>query len=296
VRNHTQFCADLGEQVTYTWPAATLQICFITLIVYWWRVIPPSGDAVAALALAAAIMAVRGPRFTRIEEMTWILIAFAFFSVEIHAINRDRQTYADQQTHETNEFQGIASGLTVVISESQLQMQQLTKTLRNTEPRAIIDFRSIAPVTPPIESDIQEYFNVNFVNVGNDIASDLRYGARIYVETLDDRQEQREAADEFNRWWNQRPSERQGATNTRLAPGSLPIIFSFRQTFTKKQIEATTAKTKTFYYLVRVVYSDHSGRWVYDFCAGKVDPVVVTAMTHSCVAHNDPHYAAPKDY
>jgi hypothetical protein len=56
-------------------------------------------------------MAVRGQRFTRIEEIFWILIAFCFFSIEIGAITQDRDQHdkyeAQTRAEETKHFETI---------------------------------------------------------------------------------------------------------------------------------------------------------------------------------------------
>src|SRR5690348_13863627 len=103
--------------VPYSWGAAVFQAILILIVVYWWRIVPPSGYAVAALAFAAAIMAVRGTRFTRWQEVGWIAITFMFFLIEIRAIGQDRQMYAEQQRQERHQFQNIAGGLTSVIQQ-----------------------------------------------------------------------------------------------------------------------------------------------------------------------------------
>jgi hypothetical protein len=109
-------------QIPYTLPAAVFRICFFAIACYWWKVTPPSGYAVAALAFAAAFMAVRGTRFTRIEEVAWILIAFALFVVEIA---KDRTDFADQEgkrrQEENAQFQRIVGGLTESLKQSQKQ-------------------------------------------------------------------------------------------------------------------------------------------------------------------------------
>ena len=281
--------------IPYSWGAAVFQAFLILIVVYWWKLIPPSGYAVAALAFAAAIMAVRGTRFTRWEEVAWIAITFMLFLIEIRAIGRDRQMYAEQQRQERGEFQNIAGGLTSIIQQSQLTMHQLNRTMQNTMPKAIIDFRSITPLTPPLVANREEDFNIEVVNVGNDTARDLSFDARIYVETLDNTEEQSKAARDFDRWWIKNLRSHRGDKGGILVPGAVPVLFTIKRVFTDDEIKQTEALKKTFYYLLRVAYSDEGGRWIYDFCAGKQNPYFPN-VNHACTAHNNDRYPAPKNY
>jgi hypothetical protein len=120
-------------RVSYSWPAAIFQIAFIVPALYWWKIIPPPGYAVAALAVAAAVMAVRGQRFTKIEELTWILLAFVFFGIELRAITYDRenaiQSEEARRTVENNHFQSIADRLSQSLRESQTEFAETLGTV-----------------------------------------------------------------------------------------------------------------------------------------------------------------------
>jgi hypothetical protein len=122
-----------GGPVPYSWAGAIFQILAVTIIMWWFRVTPPSGFAVAALAIAATIMAVRALRFTKVEEVVWILIAFAFFGIEIRAIQKDRADFANAETarraEENAQFQGIVNGLTAAIEKSQKQFDATMREL-----------------------------------------------------------------------------------------------------------------------------------------------------------------------
>ena len=111
--------------VPYAWPAAVLQVCVFTVAWYWWKATPPPGYAVAGLAFVAVLMAVRGTRFTRGEEIGWILIAFLLCVTEFDAIARDRNEFASQQrermTQENSKFEQIASGVKTSLEDSQEQ-------------------------------------------------------------------------------------------------------------------------------------------------------------------------------
>jgi hypothetical protein len=79
------------------------QALFLVIALVWfeyrpsWAVQGP-GVAMAFLAVAAIIMAVRGPDFTRVERVIWIAISCLLFAGEMHFIKADRQTHDAEQT------------------------------------------------------------------------------------------------------------------------------------------------------------------------------------------------------
>ncbi len=86
-----------AKHPAYTKPAAFFQIPFMLFIACGlWR-IPAPGLAVTVLGVAAVIMAVRANRFTRAEEVLWIVIGIALCVVEIGAIRHDRMEVFEAQ-------------------------------------------------------------------------------------------------------------------------------------------------------------------------------------------------------
>src|ERR1700677_5151781 len=83
--------------ISYSWWAALFQVPLIITAICWLLVSPAPGFAVALLAFAAGVMAVRGEHFTRAERVIWTLIAGALCFVEFRALILDRQTYEFQQ-------------------------------------------------------------------------------------------------------------------------------------------------------------------------------------------------------
>jgi hypothetical protein len=51
----------------------------------------------AFLAVAATLMAVRGPDLTRIEGAVWILIAFGLFFAEMHFVGAEMKSHDAEQ-------------------------------------------------------------------------------------------------------------------------------------------------------------------------------------------------------
>jgi hypothetical protein len=63
---------------------------------YWSSHVPSPGEAVAALAVLAAIMTFRG-EIGGLEKFFWMLVLFAFLFMELRAIDKDRADYAREQ-------------------------------------------------------------------------------------------------------------------------------------------------------------------------------------------------------
>ena len=83
--------------INYSRSAELFQAPFIGLIICWCFFPPPPGYAVAVLAAAGAVMAVRAEYFTVTEKVLWIVIAAAFVIFEIRAISRDRSEHDNEQ-------------------------------------------------------------------------------------------------------------------------------------------------------------------------------------------------------
>jgi len=64
---------------------------FCFLLAYWEVNIPSTGKAVAALAVAAAAMTIRGEMHGK-EKLAWMLLLFAFLSLEITSIDKEQQS------------------------------------------------------------------------------------------------------------------------------------------------------------------------------------------------------------
>jgi hypothetical protein len=85
------------HSIDYSRWAEVFQAPLIGLIFYWYQFPPPPGYAVAWLAAAGVVMAVRAEYFTVTEKVIWILIEGAFVIFEIQAISRDRDEHDKEQ-------------------------------------------------------------------------------------------------------------------------------------------------------------------------------------------------------
>jgi hypothetical protein len=80
-----------------------LQANFAVVVLVWFEYRPswtPQGPGVAMafLAVAATIMAVRGPDSTRIEGVLWVAAAFCLFAAEMHSITVERRAHDVEQS------------------------------------------------------------------------------------------------------------------------------------------------------------------------------------------------------
>jgi hypothetical protein len=82
----------------YTRPGLYSQGIFVVICAFclkWWSVIP--GVAVALLALAACVMAVRADNFTSAEKAVWVAICFALCFIELRTIYGAEQEFVETQ-------------------------------------------------------------------------------------------------------------------------------------------------------------------------------------------------------
>jgi hypothetical protein len=104
---------------------------FIGFLVYWEIFIPPPGEAVAALAVAAAAMSIRGDMRGK-EKVAWMILFFAFLSLELTSIRTERKAnegvQAQVRWQEGEHFRGIghdiSEGLTNVVKQSNRQFKE----------------------------------------------------------------------------------------------------------------------------------------------------------------------------
>lgn len=106
------------------------QALFSVPCLLWWYWPPAPGKAVLVLAVVAAIMTMQ-PKMTDSHRVGWLLIIFVLFLVESRSIDHDRYLHdmelAKARAEETKNFQGIASGITQAIQESQRQFNATMK-------------------------------------------------------------------------------------------------------------------------------------------------------------------------
>lgn len=128
---------DEAKKRWYSLSGFILQFPFAALLVYWfweWPSHLEPGYAVAILGVAAAIMAVRADRFTRVETSVWIILSVALCVLELRTIRHDREVAAselkDARSHEEQNFRAIGAGIKNTIEQGQ---EQFAATMRKSE-------------------------------------------------------------------------------------------------------------------------------------------------------------------
>jgi hypothetical protein len=129
LRNFETIAAE--DRKDFKWHKQPLAIAFVyaslPLLLYWGFSIPSPGKAVAAMAVVAAVMSLRGEMGGK-EKLAWTLLLFGFLSVEIKSIDNDR-TLAEQERASTVErerkgFDSVAKGIETSISNSDREFRE----------------------------------------------------------------------------------------------------------------------------------------------------------------------------
>jgi hypothetical protein len=268
---------------------------------YWSYHIPSPGKAVAALAVVAAVMTFRG-ELSGLEKFFWTLVLFAFLFVELRAIDKDRATYASEQKEirgkEAEQFNAIGEEIKLAIKQGQdnfattatglsTTIRAVEKTIGNTEPRALIRIADVRPVTNNMRANTPFEFNIWFVNIGNEVATNVIEDGRAYVRKPDDLAVEKEISKDFNKWWV--ASEHKEPDTT--SPSDPSTFFTFKQTFSQSELHAISQHLETIYVIVRFEYSDHRGRWSTDLCLSYQDLMHDLTVAHPCGReYSNPHY------
>ncbi len=133
--SHLFVAQDEDDSPWHKKPLSVLALyLFIAVLAYWEKHIPSPGEAVAALGVAAAAMSIRGEMQGK-EKVAWMLLLFAFLSLELTSINTERRANEEMQSQarwqEAQRFQkigdDISSGLKDVVAQSE---QQFKKTIQ----------------------------------------------------------------------------------------------------------------------------------------------------------------------
>jgi hypothetical protein len=103
VRNFEFIAAE--DRKDFKWHKQPLAIALlfasVPFLFYWGLRIPSPGKAVAAMAVVAAVMSLRGEMGGK-EKLAWTLLLFGFLAVEVKSIDSDR-ALAEQERSATVE-------------------------------------------------------------------------------------------------------------------------------------------------------------------------------------------------
>jgi len=266
-------------------PAAFLLSCWI-----WWELSAPlPGYCIGVLALEAVIMTVRSDKFTLGERVLWVCIGAALLCGEMSVVNRDRKA-GDQQasadrSDQIDRFKATTLGLEKAI-------KGIDATLRQTSPRASLTVLSFgfAEPTNPIRWDTSYPFNMELVDRGNDSATITKEMFSIYTGKPDDKSAQEVLVEEFEKEWK---AQKNSAVPQPSLFVDVPYIVTRFKSFTRAEIDSMGPDKRTIYFLVRIEYSDSSGRWGMEDCRafqnGPGAPIN-PAMLHYCQVFRNPRY------
>ncbi|HET7106765.1 MAG TPA: hypothetical protein VFI38_08140 [Candidatus Acidoferrum sp.] len=266
-----------------------LLYCFIGLLVYWnWPPMSaPPGDAVAALAVAAAVMAVLGEMKGK-EKVAWISLLFGFLSLELTSINTERKANEELRAF-TRQQEQKQFATTMDSMNSLLTTIQITE--KNTEREAYVVWPPAIQVTSwdPLR------LGIPFSNSGGEAAKNIVNDGKVFLGATNNTDEEaKRLKKEFERWW--RHPEHKHWNMKIYAPGSTQGFFSLDELVLSPEDKQRILKGElTYYVFVRIIYSDHSGRWAFDACSWVQQAGRDLSITHPCSVNNNPKYAVKRD-
>lgn len=115
VPDEAEVCAVRRNELCNALLFGAIQAAAAFLAYWWWNHVPPTGYAVAVIAVIAAIMSIQG-EMRGWQKAIWMLIIGAVLLVEFHAIRKDR-------LDEANSFSAIGDGIKATIQQSQKQFE-----------------------------------------------------------------------------------------------------------------------------------------------------------------------------
>src|ERR1035438_875140 len=275
------------------WLFFAIQVGAAMWIYQWWFHLPPPGYSVGVLAVLAAVMSVHGemPPF---QKVFWLLLIAAFLFLEFRAIDWDR---ANIDAHDALVRMEERSQFREVMHEDQEHFQELlrgdqsqfqsllsseTKTQKFAETKANFGIQMITPLIQnvnPFFQDINFDWNVMFMNVGNEDATDVNMDAKMLLGQPRDADSVR-LLKEFDQWWKQKKKHWHNDISQPGITGAFATFEGLRPTPQERQ--TLVDHSQTVYLIIRFEYSDHAGRWAYDVCEYYQDVMVSTDVTHPC--------------
>jgi hypothetical protein len=281
-----------------------------------WSWHPPVGIYISILALLGVLV----PLFRdwgeigKREKAVWTAVMFLLVILEIKSIYQDRNEHdreqADARKEQLANFGTIANGINNSITASQTQFQATMDRLqtavksseearRNTEPHALITSLAMSPsgqarpASAVIFPNQSFEINVEFTNSGSEKATNVVLDLQTYLAKPDDDSSQKDLASRFNRWW--KVTKHTAAVVPEVQPKDQRLATFKSVVFSPDDITALMNKSNTLYVLYRWVYSDSSGRWANDVCAGYQNVYQDFNVMHPCrPEYNRQRYHFPK--
>jgi hypothetical protein len=122
------------EEANLLWHRKPLSVAalyiFVGFLAYWEIHIPAPGEAVTVLGVAAAAMSLRGEMQGK-EKVAWMLLLFAFLSLELTSIRIDRRANEEMQAQsrwqEAEHFRKIGDDIKSGVKESERQFKETVR-------------------------------------------------------------------------------------------------------------------------------------------------------------------------
>jgi hypothetical protein len=163
--------------------AAGLIVFAFACCIFWLFRIPSPGKAVTAMAVAAAVMTLRG-EIGGFEKFCWLTLLFIFLIVEIRAIDKDRQEHEEKFRTTLQGFETTIAGITggktfpyLEVPGEQKPLGVVSLCKEGTDP--LYEVTLELSVTTPLGGGASTGRTILEVSLGN-----IRAGARPHFETI----------------------------------------------------------------------------------------------------------------
>lgn len=301
--------AGMGEFLRRHWFYLLIQAVSVGFWIWWlpYAHVPLPGYAVAAIAVLAAVMSVH-PDIRPWQKFVWLLLIGAFLVTEFRAIRKDRDIAERQALNdraaqnlafqvirdaENTHFDVTVQGLQDAIQGNRTTLEIANATLLQTRPHALFGPPRFELDTQKISSDSvgkSFSYNVYIENIGNDPARNVRFFSAMYLGKPDDSATQ---ANLYMRFEKDFSARRMDKVAPEMAVRS-SLFNSFRSPLlTADDVKQLEEAKLTLYEINRIEYSDATGHWLSDRCAGLIVPLQSAGIvTLSCAAkYNNPRYS-----
>jgi hypothetical protein len=277
------------EKVWQSWPASLILGLVSAGFAVWaiW-VTPSPGTSIAILGAVAALMSVR-PEMRPLEKAGWLIIITVLLVAEVHSIRKNDKDVSSERTAQQETLKALNDKATSITNELKTALNDVDKTLKQTQPRAAIRFDMFEFNGQPskIDANVSYGFDWYFTNIGSETAEDIDALARIYVGKADDKPAQIQLQRRFEEEWKSATPFRLG----KLVPGNTPAYQSINRTFENSQVKELN-EGGTIYLFVRFEYSDDVGRLRTDACSSlqRSGTEIDLRVLHSCLVFDNFRY------
>lgn len=255
--------------------------------------------AVAICALTALIAGLGGHLAATKSWHKWVFWGGGLLTVILvacQAVANERQsTKSEKKQDELNQqvakLKDDIAGVQKQLDENRNASAALLTTMQITEKNTEREAYVVWPHAIQVTSLDPLVLGIPFSNSGGEAARDIVNDGKVFLgATSNTDQEARRLKKEFEYWWRH-PGRKHWNMNV-YAPGNTQGFFSMDGlALSPQEKQKLLNKELTFYIFVRIIYSDHSGRWAFDACYWVQEAGRDLSITHPCSINNNPRYA-----